>query len=169
VGQDEIEIVRVADSVMVVCVPGQGDGIQAIKAGIMEIADVFVVNKADRDGADELAEDIQSMLALSSHSQADKPPVLKTSALQKKGIAELANAIWQPKTGGTDFQKQQIREELVGLLEGALARKIYDTIDAYGPLDDLVAAIINRTSDPYSAAEKIFTDLIHINKKGEHP
>mgnify|MGYP001814378184 CR=1 FL=1 len=78
VGQDEIEVVKAADLVAVVCVPGQGDGIQTLKAGIMEIADLFVVNKADREGADELVADIRSMLALTGDRSCDEPPVFET-------------------------------------------------------------------------------------------
>ncbi len=165
VGQDEIEIVRVADAVMVVCVPGQGDGIQAIKAGIMEIADLFVVNKADRDGADELADDISAMLDLSAQADGKKPPVLKTSALHKEGIAELAEAVWQPRTENRQLKKKQIKEELLGLLEGELARRLHRAIDGCAPVDRLVEEIAARKNDPYTAAATIFEELLDINDR----
>jgi LAO/AO transport system kinase len=89
VGQDEIEIVKAADVVVVVCVPGQGDGVQALKAGIMEIADVFVVNKSDRDGADQVVADIRGMLALAGGDPGGLEMVLQTSALSGSGMEAL--------------------------------------------------------------------------------
>ena len=160
VGQDEIEIVRVSDSVMVVCVPGQGDGIQAIKAGIMEIADFFVVNKADRDGADELAEDINAMLDLSTQTDDVKPPVLKTSALKKQGIQELAETILRPRERNRPFERKNVREEIVGLLEGEVSRRLRNGLEKNKRLDDLVEKIITRETDPYSVMEALFKDLI---------
>ncbi|MFO8048214.1 MAG: methylmalonyl Co-A mutase-associated GTPase MeaB [Desulfosudaceae bacterium] len=163
VGQDEIEIIRVAEAVMVVCVPGQGDGIQAIKAGIMEIADLFVVNKADRDGADELADDISSMLDLASAGDRPRPPVLKTSAQTGQGIPELAAAIGQPRGKSDNLAKKQIKDELVGLLEGELSRRLHRAISDYAPLEELVTAILARRNDPYTTVETIFKDLINMN------
>ncbi len=161
VGQDEIEIVRVADSIMLVCAPGQGDGIQAIKAGIMEIADFFVINKADRDGADDLADDIRAMLELSAHNKGISPPVLKTSALKKQGIKELADAVWRPRTGSRQSEKENIREEIRELIEGEISRRLHHLIAGDERIDGLVEMIADRKIDPYSAVEKILNDLIH--------
>lgn len=160
VGQDEIEIVRVSDSVMVVCVPGQGDGIQAIKAGIMEIADFFVVNKADRDGADELVTDINAMLELSTQADDAKPPVLKTSALKKQGIKELAAFILRPQDRNRQFEKKNIREEIVGLLEGEMSRRLRIGLEDNPQIDELVEKIASRESDPYSVMEVLLDDLM---------
>lgn len=160
VGQDEIDIVRVADSVMVVCVPGQGDGIQAIKAGIMEIADFFVVNKADRDGAEELAADIAAMLALSTLADGLKPPVLRTSALKKQGIQELAEAVLGPASCRRQMEKKNIREEILGLLEGELSRRLHRVAAGDQRIDRLVEKIADRSGDPYSAVDELLKDLI---------
>ncbi len=160
VGQDEIEIVRVSDSVMVVCVPGQGDGIQAIKAGIMEIADFFVVNKADRDGADELAADINAMLELSTQADGAKPPVLKTSALKKQGIEALADFILRPRAENRHFERKNIREEIMGLLEGDVSRRLRNSLENNQRMNDLVEKIARRETDPYSVMEELLNDLI---------
>lgn len=159
VGQDEIDIVRVSEAVLVVCVPGQGDGIQAIKAGIMEIADFFVVNKADCDGAEELAQDIQAMLALSANSGGATPPVLKTSARSGQGIRELADVVWQTPTRKKQFEKKHIREEIIERLTAALSRRLQRIIEYDGRVDRLVEMIAERKKDPYSAVEGIVTDL----------
>ncbi|MFP4446448.1 MAG: methylmalonyl Co-A mutase-associated GTPase MeaB [Desulfosudaceae bacterium] len=160
VGQDEIEIVRVSDAVLVVCVPGQGDGIQAIKAGIMEIADFFVVNKADRDGADELAADIDGMLDLSTRTDQDKPPVLKTSALQRQGIGELARAMLAPRPRSRWLAEKNIREEMMGLLLGEVIGRLHNGLANDHRLDRLVGRIADRSQDPYSAVEELVADLI---------
>ncbi|MEW6077312.1 MAG: methylmalonyl Co-A mutase-associated GTPase MeaB [Thermodesulfobacteriota bacterium] len=160
VGQDEIDIVRVADSVMVVCVPGQGDGIQAIKAGIMEIADFFVVNKADRDGAEELAADIAAMLALSTLADGLKPPVIKTSALKKEGIRELAEAILAPRSRNRSMETKNIREEIMSLLEGEVSRRLHRIAAGDERIDRLVEMIAGRERDPYSAVDELLNDLI---------
>ncbi len=157
VGQDEIEIVRASDAVMVVCVPGQGDGVQAIKAGIMEIADLFVVNKADRDGVDELVADIGAMLELSSQADGGRPPVLKTSALNSQGIEELVDIILSLDTDKTAFVKQQIKEEVLGLVESELSRRLRSRIGRNGLADRVVEDIVSRKSDPYTVVEEILS------------
>lgn len=159
VGQDEIEIVRAADAVMVVCVPGQGDGIQAIKAGIMEIADLFVVNKSDREGAEELVEDITAMLELSSSASGYAPPVLKTSAINKKGITDLTRIMLETDTDKVLYKKQRIREELLGLVENEMSRRLRAKMTENDYLETAVEEIAARRSNPYTVVENILNRM----------
>ena len=149
VGQDEIEVVKTADMVLVVCVPGQGDGIQEIKAGVMEIADIYIVNKADRPGADEVVVDIQSMLELSEK----KVPVLKTVAAEHKGIAELIDEmrmLMNNQTSNDHFRQEQIREELLSLTQQMVFQSIYEQWQANGFLTQAIDDILNGKTDPYT-------------------
>jgi LAO/AO transport system kinase len=163
VGQDEIEIVKAADFVVVVCVPGQGDSVQTLKAGIMEIADLFVVNKADRDGADELVADIRSMLALTGGEQdLEEPPVLETCALSGEGVDELVAAFAERagRSGSAEPRAEtRIREEILTLTERELTRILRARFGADGRLDEAVKRVRRGESDPYSAAEAIVAAL----------
>ena len=166
VGQDEVEVVRTADLVIVVCVPGQGDGIQAIKAGIMEIADLFVVNKADREGADQVVVDIQTMLSLSSQDDNDaKIPVLKTVSTTGQGLPELVETISEFFTDAEKTPKKienRIREELLVLLEKETARALRRNWVDKGLLDKAVENIISGERDPYSIVQEVIkTSLIN--------
>jgi LAO/AO transport system kinase len=149
VGQDEIEVVKTADMVLVVCVPGQGDGIQAIKAGVMEIADIYVVNKADRLGADEVVVDIQGMLELSEK----KMPVLKTIASEHKGIQELVDEMllcMNQQTLNDHFRHEQIREEVLSLTQQMIFQSIYDKWQANGFLAQAIQDVLDGKTDPYT-------------------
>ncbi|MBA4369381.1 MAG: methylmalonyl Co-A mutase-associated GTPase MeaB [Desulfobacterium sp.] len=165
VGQDEIEIVKTADRVMVVCIPGMGDGIQAIKAGVMEIADLYVINKADKPGADEVEADIQAMLSLSSDVEGDVPPVLQTSALKKQGIQQLVSALLE---NPSDTQKQKvkeeirIREEILSLMEREVFRQVRSVWENDGSLQDSVSQVMQKTSDPYTIVKQML--LNHKNR-----
>jgi LAO/AO transport system kinase len=153
VGQDEVEVVRTADIVLVVCVPGQGDGVQALKAGIMEIADIFVVNKADREGADAVFLDIQSMQELDPNQDKPRPPILRTTANQNKGLPELVESVLELLKSSShrrNWQEVRIKEELIGLLEKQLTGLIKDQWEKDGGLDKAVRQIANREKDPYS-------------------
>ena len=158
VGQDEIEVVKTADLVMVVCVPGMGDGIQAIKAGIMEIADIFVVNKADIEGADSVVKDIQAMLSMSTAKGKKTIQVLKTVATSGDGVTELVDTLFQEleatkkKTGR---QRDRIKEEIIGLLEREVSRLIHKRLDHNDKLDVAVDKILARECDPYSVVQDI--------------
>jgi LAO/AO transport system kinase len=162
VGQDEIEVVKAADLVVVVCVPGQGDGVQTLKAGIMEIADVFVVNKADREGADELVADIHSMLALTADESDEAPPVLTTCALSGEGVAVLVEALAE-RTARSDPRGEhgatRVREEILTLIERALARAVRRRFGSDSRLDEAVKRVQSGENDPYSAAEAILESL----------
>jgi LAO/AO transport system kinase len=162
VGQDEIEVVKAADLVVVVCVPGQGDGVQTLKAGIMEIADLFVVNKADREGADELVADIHSMLALTGDRSGEAPPVLETCALTGAGVDALVAALLERagRIGPTgERTAARVREEILTLIERELARVVRRRFGSDSRLDEAVKCVQSGESDPYSAAEAILGSL----------
>jgi len=170
VGQDEVEVVRAADLVLVVCVPGQGDGVQALKAGIMEIADIFVVNKADREGAEELFLDIQSMLDMDSNQDKPRPPVLRTTANQNQGLPELVVSVLDLLKSSRHRQawkKIRIREELIGLLEKQLTGWIKDQWEKDGDLEKAVRQIERRERDPYSIVRERLDHLMQNMRKDD--
>ena len=159
-GQEEVDVVRVADTVCLVTVPGLGDDIQAIKAGILEIADVLVVNKADRPGADEAARDLAQMLTLGAQRLAWKPLIVRTSATENTGINELVKAIaghdtWARESGEHERRRAAAaRAEVESLLQQALIRRLEDRIGP-GRLEDAVARVARRDVDPYAAVEEL--------------
>lgn len=160
VGQDEIEVVKAADFVMVVCVPGLGDGIQTLKAGIMEIADIFVVNKADRDGADEVVSDIQAMLELSQEGEEGTPPVLKTSAVTGEGIETLVETLIRFKETGNGKNRDdpaRIKEEILTLMEREVFDQIRKQWEKNGRLEAAVNRVIHGKQDPYSVSEEMLS------------
>ena len=162
VGQDEIEVVKTADLVMVVCIPGQGDGIQALKAGVMEIADLYVINKADRPGADEVKADILAMLELSSSAGAPMPPVLKTSALKNQGIKDLVTTLLKHQTGKADQANRRIiqtKEEILSLMESEVFRSIRSRWENSGELAEAVQQLIDKKNDPYSIVTELLKKL----------
>ncbi|HEY3093933.1 MAG TPA: methylmalonyl Co-A mutase-associated GTPase MeaB [Vicinamibacterales bacterium] len=161
VGQDEVDIVRTADISIVVLVPGAGDEVQALKAGIMEIADIFVVNKADRDGADRLVQSVAGMLALQTFQPGDwRPPIVKTEATSGTGVAELIAAIetFRAHSEATRATRRRTRQEyrLRDLLSHRLMQLVEETLPE-GELQRVVDGIASREVDPYSAA----TDIIN--------
>jgi LAO/AO transport system kinase len=162
VGQDEVDIVRTADVSIVTFVPGAGDEVQALKAGIMEIADIFVVNKADRDGADRTAASIESMLSLEQWpADAWRPPVLRTVATTGAGVAELVETIerFRQKTGAALSARRRARSEwrLREILERRFLDHVEQNVLAAGELDALLDRITSRDVDPYGAAQSVFT------------
>ena len=159
VGQDEVDIVRTADISIVVLVPGTGDEVQALKAGIMEIADIFVVNKADRDGADRLAQSVSAMLSLQTFQPGDwRPPIQKTEATTGTGIAALLETLQQFRAHSADARasRQRVRQEfrLRDLLSHRFMQLVEETLPA-GELQRIVDGIVSRQVDPYSAAADI--------------
>ncbi len=161
VGQDEIDIVRTADVSIVTLVPGAGDEVQALKAGIMEIADIFVVNKADREGADRTVAAIEAMLSLQSYGDADwRPPIMKTEATEGRGIAELLETVDRfrafraPARAGRLRARAEFR--LRQLLSRRFLRHVEQQVLGSRGLDAVLDRIVARALDPYSAAEEIF-------------
>ena len=161
VGQDEVDIVRTADVSVVTLVPGTGDDVQALKAGIMEIADIFVVNKADREGADRTAASIEALLSLQSYGADDwRPPIVKTEATAGKGIADLADAIerFRTRTQGAERGRRRGRAEwrLRELLARRFTRHVEKSVLGAGELDRILERISARELDPYTAVDEIF-------------
>ena len=161
VGQDEVDIVRTADVSVVTLVPGTGDEVQALKAGIMEIADIFVINKADREGADRLAAAVEANLALGTVA-ADvwRPPVLKTTATKGTGVAELVDTIWRFRGRSAGAQASRRRSRSEYRLRELVSQRFMDHLErdilAPGELASMVERIATRELDPYTAA----TDLL---------
>ncbi|MBI5568711.1 MAG: methylmalonyl Co-A mutase-associated GTPase MeaB [Desulfomonile tiedjei] len=162
VGQDEIEIVRTADLVMLVCVPGQGDAIQAIKAGVMEIADLFVVNKADLNGADRVVADIEAMLDLSSSSDCGRPPVFKTVATQSTGTRDLVAMVHSMLARRSDERSRRevrVKELLVSLLATEVARLVHEKWNRDGSLALAVEDVLRSRKDPYSIVQEVLAPV----------
>jgi GTPase len=161
VGQDEVEIVKAADVSVVVLVPGMGDDIQAIKAGIMEIGDVFVINKADRDGVYAAEKELESLLSLASREDGWDPPIVKTVATESKGVAELAGAIdrfcqYQRRVEMASGRRRSIaRWRIVELLRERLLATVLESDNSAATLDRLADEVATRRRDPYSAVEEI--------------
>jgi LAO/AO transport system kinase len=159
VGQDEVDIVRTADVSVVTLVPGAGDEVQALKAGIMEIADIFVVNKADREGADRTVQSVAANLALQTFAADEwKPPIVKTSATSGQGIDHLWQEIGRYREHSADerVSRQRSRQEyrLRELLSHRFMQHVEATLPA-GEFDRIVAGMAAREIDPYSAAADI--------------
>jgi len=160
VGQDEVDIVRTADVSIVVLVPGAGDEVQALKAGIMEIADIFVVNKADREGADRTVASIEAMLSLESFAAGRwRPPIVKTEATTGAGVAELVEAIerFRAHTAATLGERRRARAEfrVKELLAHRFVQHVTGHVLAAGEFDALLDRIAARETDPYSVVEGI--------------
>lgn len=160
VGQDEVEIVRTADCVAVVLVPGMGDDIQAIKAGILEIADLFVINKADRDGVDRLQADLEYMLALAPDAGRRRPPILRTVAVRDEGIDPLRESIAAFLAGAGEGRRLERRAErasarFLAVLQDQLVRRVREALLPDSTYRDLVERIARRELDPYSAVRQV--------------
>jgi LAO/AO transport system kinase len=165
VGQDEVEIVKAADVSVVVLVPGMGDDIQAIKAGIMEIGDVFVINKADRDGVYATEKELESLLSLASRDDQWDPPIVKTIATENSGISDLANAIARftetqrdGKTSGTR-RRAIARWRIVELLRERLLAEAIGSQTSSAALERLADEVATRRRDPYSAVDELIQGL----------
>lgn len=170
VGQDEVDIVRTADVSIVVLVPGTGDDVQALKAGIMEIADIFVVNKCDRDGAERMVTSIESNLALQAYGEGEwRPPIVRTEATTGRGVAELWATIQQFRAHSENAASGSSRTHKARRLKARNEFRLRDLLthrfmelvehDLLGPgeFDALVARIAAREVDPYTAASDILS------------
>jgi len=164
VGQDEIEISKLADVSVVVVVPGLGDHIQAIKAGILEIADLFVVNKADLDGVDRTVMDLQYMLSMDSRDHDDRPNIIETMADKGKGIEEFVEELYRlkEKMKTSAYQEKQGKErsklEFFSILDSLVEDKL-ESLLTEDRVEEEVNMIRNRKKDPYSLAEKLLSEV----------
>jgi len=162
VGQDEVDVVRTADQVAVILVPGMGDDIQAIKAGILEIADRFVINKADRPGADRLEADLDYMMSLTEVRDGPRPTIHRTIAVEGQGVAEVARVLYDE--GGDEDRRAARREErararLLSLLTERTMSRVLQKALGEGELDQLVVRIAARETDPYTAVDRVLARL----------
>jgi len=163
VGQEEVEVVRVADTVCLVTVPGLGDDIQAIKAGVLEIADVLVVNKADRPGADETVRDLAQMLTLGAARTAWKAPIVRTVAATGEGTDQLVAAIakhraWAAESGERDERRRaSARAEVEALLRESLVRRLRDRLGE-DRVESAIARVAERAIDPYAAVDELLRE-----------
>ncbi|HEV7396715.1 MAG TPA: methylmalonyl Co-A mutase-associated GTPase MeaB [Pyrinomonadaceae bacterium] len=161
VGQDEVEIVKAADVSVVVLVPGMGDDIQAIKAGIMEIGDLFVINKADREGVFSTEKELEALLSLASRSDNWQPAIVKTVATENKGIDDLAVAIETFRTTqkdsktGIERRRAIARWRILELLREQLLSKALEQKSASATLERMADEVASRRRDPYSAVEEM--------------
>jgi LAO/AO transport system kinase len=163
VGQAEVEIASLADTALVLVAPGLGDSIQAAKAGILEIADVFAVNKSDRPGAQEVVRDLRTMLAMASYGAHEwRPPIVSTSAATGEGIADLAAAIdkhrdWLGASGQLDGRRlRRVREEISAIAVGELRLRT-GGLPGQARLDELADRVLAGDLDPYSAADELIS------------
>jgi len=166
VGQDEVDIVRLADVTVVILVPGMGDDVQTIKAGIMEIADIFVINKSDHEGAERVEREIRAMQSLATRNDRWTPPIVKTVATDGVGIKELAEAIADYeaylKKENLVFKKnvENWRERLVEMLRDAMLEKAREQMEGEGGVVERYASeIAEHKRDPYSLVEEIARGL----------
>ena len=160
VGQAEVEISRAADVTLVVTMPGGGDGVQALKAGVMEIADVFVVNKADQAGADRAAAEIEAVLGLNEYGPGDwRPPVLRTRATEGRGVEEVVEAVGRFRARGGDGAEERRRARVRARVRELVSRRFLEHAEHRalepGGFDGFVDRVADRVIDPYTAAERI--------------
>jgi LAO/AO transport system kinase len=166
VGQDEVDIVRTADVSIVVLVPGTGDDVQALKAGIMEIADIFVVNKADRDGADQVVHSVTASLSLQTFAEGEwHPPVLKTEAANNVGVDRLWAEVGRFRQHESPHQDRRRKESHESRLRAILAQQLLDHVEKQlpsGAFTREVEAIAARRTDPYSAASALMGQALKL-------
>lgn len=166
VGQSEVDVIKATDTTIVVLVPGLGDDIQAIKAGILEIADIFAINKADRDGVERLNNEIEMMLELNQTMVDWRPPVKRTVASKGEGIAELISAVEDHIThlhqsGQLAVRRtERTKNELLALLDEQIGRHILRQITTGGDFDKLVASVEKREQDPYTVVAALLRQML---------
>jgi len=168
VGQSELDIMHYADTTLVVLTPGAGDHIQTIKAGIMEIANIFVINKADLADPTKMVTDIEQMLDMSPNLNGWRPPILKTITIEEKGLPELWETIlrhWEySKTSGIqrENERKKIRREVMDLLEEKIQLQLEAKLSSTGKVKEMVEEILARNTDPYSVANQLLDKFFKI-------
>jgi LAO/AO transport system kinase len=166
VGQDEVDVVKSAHTTLIVVIPGMGDDIQAIKAGILEAGDIFVINKADREGTDKTLTDLRLMIDMDQkkyESGGWKPPILKAEAVFDKGVLEILDEIerhggfLRRSDGELNFRtkKERVRHELVEMVKSRLIEEVLNKITGSGEFDQAVVDIVQGDVDPYTACDRL--------------
>ena len=169
VGQSEIDVMSIADTVLLVLVPGLGDDIQALKAGIMEIADIFVVNKADKDGKEKLIAEISMIINLNKHRFLWVPPLVETIATENQGIGRLMDSIsdrnsWL-KSNGMDVKKEKIINQFKHKAMDKIGYEIMNMLNSKGIIEDWTQGIIEGRTNPYFAMHELDKNLDIVWKK----
>jgi LAO/AO transport system kinase len=161
VGQDEVDIVRLADCTLVLLVPGMGDDVQNMKAGLMEIADIFVLNKSDRDGVERLEAELEAMLQLVPERNGWKPAIVRTVATENKGVDELASSIAEYRERMDNSAERQERKiehwkwRLLALAGEAVLKRAVSGADGEAALNKLASEVASRGMDPYAAVREL--------------
>lgn len=161
-----MEIARLADTTALLLVPGMGDDVQTFKAGVMEIADVFVINKADRPGADRVEQEVTTMLSIARREDSWRPPIVKTVATTGEGVASLREALEEFRAFGEQSalklkrQREQCRARILELLRQTLFEKAVTERQLEAALDRHVEEVLARQRDPHSAAEALIEDFM---------
>lgn len=174
VGQDEIDIVQSAHTTVIILIPGMGDDIQALKAGILEVGDIFVINKADREGADRTVNDIRLMIEMDEKRYKDgwKPPILTAQAVFDKGIKEILDEIEKHRTYVTSSPERQsmlkcekARNDLSEMIKDKIVHEVLDDIIHSGEFEEALQLILKREIDPYTACDTIVLKKLKSGNK----
>jgi LAO/AO transport system kinase len=171
VGQDEVDVVKSAQTTVIIVVPGMGDDIQALKAGILEVGDIFVINKADREGADKTHNELRQMIDMGHKKYEEgkwKPPILKAEAVFDRGVAELLETIEKHRNHllaagegkGSGKRKERVREELAEMIKNRLIQEVMDRLLESGDLDRAVDAVAAGETDPYTACDELLVSTL---------
>jgi len=174
VGQDEVDVVRSAHTTVIVVIPGMGDDIQAIKAGILEVGDIFLINKADREGSDKTFSDLRLMIDMDQKKYEDgswKPPILKSEAVFDRGVEELLEEIerhaeyLRSLQGDVKFRmrKEKVQEELAEMVKNRLIETVVREIIATGEFDRAVEAVVRGEVDPYTASDRLVLPKVTVH------
>ena len=175
VGQDEVDVVKSAQTTVIMVIPGMGDDIQAIKAGILEVGDIFVINKADREGADKTFNELRQMIDMGHRKYEEgkwRPLILKAEAVFDRGVAELLEAIEQHRnhllkaSPGEGFgkKKERVREELAEMIKNRLIQEVMDRMLESGEFDRAVDAVVAGDTDPYTACDDLLLPKLRALK-----
>ena len=166
VGQAEVDVIKIADTTLVIIVPGLGDSIQTLKAGVMEIADIYVVNKADKDGVEQTVAEVESLVDIACSEKERKTPILTTIAKEGKGVKELVKEIedhkdYLKKTKEFEAQRRlRYEAELVEIIRKRLMNFIFDEEQFKDKVESLIEQISKKEIDPHSAAEEILSKIL---------
>lgn len=165
-GQSEVDIMRITDTVVVVLSPATGDEIQAMKAGMMEIGDIFVVNKSDLANAEKTVMDVKSMLTMKPEEKAWESRVVKTVALTGEGVIELLDTISQHReyirsVGRAEHWRQRVEEEVVSVIRDKATEHILSMLKASSEFEEIVKRVLNLETDPYTAVDEILSKMIN--------
>jgi LAO/AO transport system kinase len=180
VGQDEVDVVKTARTTVIVTIPGMGDDIQAIKAGILETGDIFVINKADREGVEKTQSDLRLMIDMDQKKHGEgqwTPPILKVEALFDKGVVELLQEIENHRrhlmdtTGspGLGRKREMLREELADMVRNRIMQEVFDRLSASGEFEEAVESVYSGRLDPYTACDRLVEgQLVEVKRSPEN-